>query len=279
MLVSMSVLSPFSPKIMPGYTSRPSLMNKVPIRDALERSTAVAMPAVLAISTPFRSRWGGGPAGRISLNSETRTAVPPVSSRSQLRAPSRAAVEASNLRLCLSPEVSMPTTFAPRVAMRSMTLLLWLLSTSTCTSSHGSMTVPSSLFDLTTEGGVSVISKPSRRISSTRIPSCISPRPRISKWSRVGDSRTSMAGLVMASLSSRSPMLCRVRYLPSLPASGESLTEHRTEMIGGSIAVQVMLGTFACDTRVCVHRGVKPAMLTDTMSPATAFLIGSRLTP
>mmetsp|Transcript_53504 Transcript_53504/g.148338 ORF Transcript_53504/g.148338 Transcript_53504/m.148338 type:complete len:204 (+) Transcript_53504:909-1520(+) len=88
-----------------------------------------------------------------------------------------------------------------------------------------------------------------------------------------------MAGLVEASFSSRSPMLWRVRYFPSFPASGESLTEARTEMTGGSIGVQAMLGTLLCETKVWVHRGVKPVTLTETMSPATAFLIGSRETP
>mmetsp|Transcript_16893 Transcript_16893/g.48323 ORF Transcript_16893/g.48323 Transcript_16893/m.48323 type:complete len:207 (-) Transcript_16893:571-1191(-) len=89
----------------------------------------------------------------------------------------------------------------------------------------------------------------------------------------------SMAGFVSASLSRRSPMLNMVMYFPSFPASGESFTEARTEITGGSMALHGMLGTFECDTKVCVHFGWKPVMLTETMSPATALLIGSRVTP
>mmetsp|Transcript_9354 Transcript_9354/g.27781 ORF Transcript_9354/g.27781 Transcript_9354/m.27781 type:complete len:200 (-) Transcript_9354:774-1373(-) len=88
-----------------------------------------------------------------------------------------------------------------------------------------------------------------------------------------------MAGLVRASFSSRSPMECSVMCFPSFPASGESFTEARTARTGGSIGLQWMLGTSLWDTRVCVHFGTKPVTLRATMSPATAFLIGSRLAP
>mmetsp|Transcript_17539 Transcript_17539/g.45159 ORF Transcript_17539/g.45159 Transcript_17539/m.45159 type:complete len:223 (-) Transcript_17539:739-1407(-) len=111
------------------------------------------------------------------------------------------------------------------------------------------------------------------------MPTCISPRPRISKKSRVGLGRISIAGLVRASLSSRSPMACSVMYLPSLPASGESFTDARTDRTGGSIGLHSTGGTFACETSVCVHLGTKPVTLTATMSPAMAFSIGSRDTP
>jgi len=37
--------------------------------------------------------------------------------------------------------------------------------------------------------------------------------------------------------------------------------------------------TLACDAKVCVHFGMKPVTLLDTMSPAMAFFMGSRVTP
>mmetsp|Transcript_114111 Transcript_114111/g.310052 ORF Transcript_114111/g.310052 Transcript_114111/m.310052 type:complete len:200 (-) Transcript_114111:594-1193(-) len=88
-----------------------------------------------------------------------------------------------------------------------------------------------------------------------------------------------MAGLVIASLSRRSPMAKRVMCLPSLPARGELFTEHLTDSTGGSIGVHSMQGTLAFETSVCVHLGMKPVTLTETMSPAMAFLIGSLVTP
>mmetsp|Transcript_17539 Transcript_17539/g.45160 ORF Transcript_17539/g.45160 Transcript_17539/m.45160 type:complete len:207 (-) Transcript_17539:1435-2055(-) len=159
MFVSMSVTSPFSPKIMPGYTSTPSPMKSVPSLAALERSTAVAVPGALAMRTPFLSRGAGGPCGRISRNSETAVAVPPVNSRSHERMPRREAVATSNLRVCLPfASEAMSSTFAPRTAIRSMTALLWSLPTSIWISSQGSNKTPSSFLCLTTEGGDSDIS-------------------------------------------------------------------------------------------------------------------------
>mmetsp|Transcript_53152 Transcript_53152/g.172869 ORF Transcript_53152/g.172869 Transcript_53152/m.172869 type:complete len:300 (+) Transcript_53152:852-1751(+) len=89
----------------------------------------------------------------------------------------------------------------------------------------------------------------------------------------------SMAGFVIASFISLSPMDSIVMFLPSLPTSGESFTEARTEMLGGSMGMQGTGGTSLWETKVCVHFGMKPVTLTATMSPARACFMGSRVTP
>ncbi len=119
----------------------------------------------------------------------------------------------------------------------SITLLEYSSSTSIITSSIGSVRFPLSSSLNRTLGLPIVNSKPSLLICSINTPSCNSPRPLISKASLFGFSEKFIATLVSASARRRSLIKVDVTFLPSRPASGESLTDIVTDIVGGSIGV------------------------------------------
>mmetsp|Transcript_52018 Transcript_52018/g.129535 ORF Transcript_52018/g.129535 Transcript_52018/m.129535 type:complete len:298 (+) Transcript_52018:594-1487(+) len=112
-------------------------------------------------------------------------------------------------------------------------------SHSTTTSSIGSSLAPPSSFWYRTLGGHTPISKPSRRMFSSRMPSCSSPRPMTSNASeRSSEGLTVMPMLFSHSLRSRSLIICEVSLVLflSLPARGESLGQKVMHRVGGSMA-------------------------------------------
>ena len=102
--------------------------------------------------------------------------------------------------------------------------------------STGSWRLPS-ISRITTCGLPTVSSKPSRRISSTRIASCSSPRPWTSQVSGRSVSITRMETLPIVSASSRSLIWREVSLLPSWPASGEVFWPIVTESDGSSTVI------------------------------------------
>jgi hypothetical protein len=105
--------------------------------------------------------------------------------------------------------------------------------TSTVTRSTGSWTTPSTRRRRTC-GWPTVSSKPSRRIISTRIASCSSPRPCTSQESGRSVSSTRIETLPTSSVSSRARTWRAVSLSPSRPASGEVLMPTVTDSDGSS---------------------------------------------
>ena len=108
------------------------------------------------------------------------------------------------------------------------------VGTSITTSSIGSHVTPS-IFFIITSGRDTAISKPSRRICSSKIVKCNSPRPDTLNVSVESVSSTFKPTFTSSSLSKRSRILREVTNLPTCPANGESLTMKFMESVGSSI--------------------------------------------
>ena len=113
---------------------------------------------------------------------------------------------------------------------------------------------------------------------SINTPSCNSPRPPISKASRLLLSVKVIATLVSASASNRSRITVEVTFLPSRPASGESLTVILTDIVGGSIGVE-RNGTVTSGTQIVSETELFVSPAIHTMSPAITLSTGTRLVP
>ncbi len=90
---------------------------------------------------------------------------------------------------------------------------------------------------MTTCGLPTVSSKPSRRMISTRIASCSSPRPWTSQVSGRSVGSTRIETLPTSSASSRFFTSRAVSFLPDWPASGEVLMPIVIEIDGSSIVM------------------------------------------
>ena len=102
--------------------------------------------------------------------------------------------------------------------------------------STGSWRLPS-ISRMTTCGLPTVSSKPSRRMISTRIASCSSPRPWTSQVSGRSVGSTRIETLPIVSASSRSWIWRAVSLSPSWPASGERLMPMVTLIDGSSTVI------------------------------------------
>src|SRR6059058_2943889 len=107
---------------------------------------------------------------------------------------------------------------------------------SIATRSTGSSRLPSTSF-VSTSGLPTVSSKPSRRINSTRIASCNSPRPCTSHASGRSVGRTRKETLPTSSASRRCFTWLAVSRVPSVPARGLVLIPIVTDKLGSSTAV------------------------------------------
>ena len=102
--------------------------------------------------------------------------------------------------------------------------------------STGSCSLPSISW-VSTRGWPAVSSKPSRRIISSRMTSCSSPRPWTSQASGRSVSLTRIETLPTSSASSRSRTWRAVSLLPSVPARGEVLIPSTIESEGSSTVI------------------------------------------
>ena len=152
----------------------------------------------------------------------------------------------------------------------------WTSSTSITTSSIGSSSSPASFLRSSTFGRDTDSSKPSRRIVSIRMPSCNSPRPATSIASLSSDSRTRSATLPSASRSSRSRIMRPVTLVPSVPASGESLTRNVIASVGGSIGC-AGIGVSTAGSQMVWATVASGSPASATMSPASASSTGDAL--
>ncbi len=136
--------------------------------------------------------------------------------------------------------------------------------------STGSWRLPS-MSRMTTCGLPTVSSKPSRRMISTRIASCSSPRPWTSQVSGRSVGSTRIETLPIVSAISRSWIWRAVSLVPSLPASGERLMPTVTLIDGSSTVITGSGFGFAMSARVSpiVTSGV-PATAMISPGPASA---------
>ena len=140
--------------------------------------------------------------------------------------------------------------------------------------SIGSCSLPSTI-RVTTCGLPTVSSKPSRRMISTRIASCSSPRPCTSQVSGRSVGSTRIETLPTSSASSRLFTSRAVSFLPLSPASGEVLMPTVIEMLGSSM---VMTGSGRGSSR---SASVSPMVISGMpamamMSPGPADSAGTR---
>ena len=166
-----------------------------------------------------------------------------------------------------------------RAESPSMTTPVKPSSTSITTSSIGSRRAPVAGSCLkSTRGRLIETSKPSRRMVSMRTPSWSSPRPATSKASCSSDSLILIATLPSASRTSRAPISREVRRQPSLPESGESLTEKVMAMVGGSIGC-AFKGSLTSGAHSVSATVVCSSPAIAMMSPASARSIVTRSRP
>ena len=110
------------------------------------------------------------------------------------------------------------------------------------------------------------------------MPSCNSPRPATSIESLSSDSRTRSATLPSASRSSRSRIMRPVTLVPSVPASGESLTRNVMASVGGSIGC-AWIGVSITGSQMVWATVALGSPARATMSPASASSTGTRSRP
>ena len=122
-----------------------------------------------------------------------------------------------------------------RLPSVSMTTPAIFSGTSITTSSNGSIFCPSTSCMMTC-GWDTCSSNPSRRMFSSKIAMCISPRPYTLKLSP-SEKSTFSPTFTSSSLSKRSLIWRVVTNLPSFPANGESLTRKFKEIVGSSMAI------------------------------------------
>jgi hypothetical protein len=100
-----------------------------------------------------------------------------------------------------------------------------------------------------------LISKPSRRIVSIKIPRCKSPRPctAMALLSCLESSESEILSATSLSASSRRRyfIIPRVSFEPSLPLSGDVFTSIVIDMMGGSISIVGITSLIPGSFRVC----------------------------
>ncbi len=140
--------------------------------------------------------------------------------------------------------------------------------------STGSCTTPS-ITRVTTCGLPTVSSNPSRRMISTRIASCSSPRPCTSQVSGRSVGSTRMLTLPIVSASRRVLTRRAVSLLPLRPANGEVLMPTVIEMLGSSTVITGSGRGSSGSARVSpIVMSGRPAMA--MMSPGPADSTGTR---
>mmetsp|Transcript_47769 Transcript_47769/g.145298 ORF Transcript_47769/g.145298 Transcript_47769/m.145298 type:complete len:280 (-) Transcript_47769:818-1657(-) len=172
-------------------------------------------------------------------NREATVTVPRVLAMSAPCMPIMARVDAVNVMIMLSatePD-SMLVISAPLACIASMTVPWYSVGVSTTHSSYGSSVLPvSGFFRNNTSGGLTMSSKPSRRMFSSKMPSWSVPRPltRNVFSDAVGSTRT--ARLVRTSFSNRALICGPVRNfdLVHLPTNGDLLMPNSTATVGSS---------------------------------------------
>ena len=163
--------------------------------------------------------------------------MPRVSVRNSVRKPIRPrAGTSTSMRTQPVPWLTSASVRPLRSAKSCVTTPMYSSGMSIETRSIGSCTLPSITW-VTTWGLPTVSSKPSRRICSTRIASCSSPRPWISQVSgrSVGSRRSDT--LPTSSWSMRLLIRRDVTLSPSWPASGEVLMPTVIERLGSSTRI------------------------------------------
>ena len=158
-----------------------------------------------------------------------------------------------------------------------MTPPWWVSSTSAVTISIGSWRTPSTSWN-TTRGLDTAISKPSRRMFSSRMVRCSSPRPITSKMPSSSVSFTRSATLCWSSFCRRSQIWRLVTYLPSRPASGDVLTQKFIVSVGSSTLI-IFSGAGLTGSVMVTPMLMSSMPLTSTMSPGPASVTCTRSRP
>ena len=167
---------------------------------------------------------------------------------------------------------------SPRRRPNSSITAPWFSSgTSTVKFSYGSHFCPS-ISRNTTRGLPTANSKPSRRIFSSKMVKCNSPRPDTRNTSASAVSSTRKATLVSNSRVKRSRIWRLVTNLPSVPANGDVFTIKSMVKVGSST---LNIGT---PTGFSLSQMVTPMPISSmpeiiTMSPASASSCGTRSKP
>mmetsp|Transcript_17582 Transcript_17582/g.59758 ORF Transcript_17582/g.59758 Transcript_17582/m.59758 type:complete len:201 (-) Transcript_17582:843-1445(-) len=199
-------------------------------------------------------------------------ALPRVSMRASERKPMSARDGTWNMSLLRTP-VSLYSLSSPFLCVSfSMMSPVYSVSTSTTTSSMGSSISPSSVSFMSTLGGETHSSKPSRRMASMRMPSCSSPRPWTSIDSPSPAGRMVTVTLFSVSFTSRLWICPAVSCVPPpLPERGPSLGPKDMEMTGGvsgGDASGEVTPRAQTVSETAAVSAVAPASASETMSPA-----------
>ena len=123
-----------------------------------------------------------------------------------------------------------------------------------------------------------VNSNPSLLIVSIRTPICSSPLPLITKESLSVFSSKVIATFVSASAISLSLITVEVTLSPSVPPKGESLTVIVTDIVGGSIGVELK-GSFISGSQIVSATDVSFRPARQTKSPAEILSLTTFLVP
>mmetsp|Transcript_25068 Transcript_25068/g.48783 ORF Transcript_25068/g.48783 Transcript_25068/m.48783 type:complete len:412 (-) Transcript_25068:759-1994(-) len=272
-----------SPMIMPGYTSTPDPTKSSPRACSFPSEYNEVSPERMETSTPLRMFSRSPLYGSNPLKARVRMPDPLVSVKKMERYPSRPRVGTS--RVMRVRPFSADGRMSVMTPLRSESLAMTgpenSSSTSTTTSSMGSNLLPFESFWKRTRGGQTPISNPSRRMFSSRIPSCSSPRPMTSYASlRSSEGLTVMPMLFSHSVKRRSLIICDVSLVLflSLPARGESLGQNVMHSVGGSIAGASSASVTSMPAMVCPTVALARPQ-TCTMSPARADCISTLPVP
>ena len=164
-----------------------------------------------------------------------------------------------------------------RFPIISITTPEYFSGTSTETSSMGSIFFPFTSFKITS-GFETSSSNPSRRIFSTNIARCNSPRPATTERSADAVGTTESATSVSSSCSRRSLMFRDVVYSPSFPRNGEVFTPNVILIVGSSISI-IGSATGFFTSAIVSPIEISGIPATATMSPAYASGTSTRAMP
>ncbi len=209
----------------------------VPRSWRLNRANAATLPRRSATSDPVGRVRSSPCHGSQRSNTWWTIPVPRVSVRNSVRNPiSPRAGTRYSIRTQPVPWLTMCSIRPLRTARSCVTTPTYSSGTSTLIRSTGSHTLPS-ISRVTTCGLPTVSSKPSRRISSTRMASASSPRPWTSHTSGRSVSVIRSDTLPTSSRSSRALSWLAVSLSPSWPASGEVFIPIVTDSDGSSTVI------------------------------------------
>eukprot|EP00053_Salpingoeca_punica_P017261 m.165877 g.165877 ORF g.165877 m.165877 type:complete len:478 (-) comp17162_c0_seq14:759-2192(-) len=267
-LTSRSSSRECSPTTMPLYTFMPGAMKRRPRGSISSSAYDVQSPVAMLMREPLRVVSMGPRCSLYSTKRCWRMPVPRVSCLNSRWKPMRPRVGMVKTRRARLSGSSSNFIMSPlRLVSFSMALPVCSMFRSSVTSSMGSSCFPSTSWK-STRGGDTETSYPSRRIDSSRMHSCSSPRPRTSMESAERRS-TWIETLLSASVKRRSAIWLDVRKVPSRPARGDELTEMVMAMVGGSMGA-ALIGSVTSgwqSVSLTVEEG-RPASV--MMSPASA---------